>query len=790
VVDVRSLDKKLLRDLLRLWGQILAIALIVACGIAMFVAMQSNYESLKLSQANYYNQYRFAQVFASLKRAPETIVEHIQEIPGVAQVQTRVLMDVTLDVKGRSEPVIGRLISIPEQQSPMLNDLYIRQGRYIEANRRDEVLVSEAFAQANRLQLEDTVGAVINGRWQRLRIVGFALSPEYIYEIRGGDVFPDNQRFGVFWMGREALGNALNMDGAFNDVALTLLPKTNPAEVIFRLDQLLKPYGGVGAIAREDQTSNRFVSDEIVQLQGHAKIVPTIFLGIGAFLLHIVLTRLISTQRDQIAVLKAFGYSNWAIGRHFLKFVLAIVFLGAVIGTGFGLWLGKSLTQLYGQFYHFPILRYQVSSATIAGAVAISLGAALLGAFGAVQRAVAMPPAEAMRPEPPAQFRRTLMERLGLQALLSPVGRIILRNLERKPLQSIFSIIGIALAVALLVSGRYSQDVTQYLIDVQFNTIQREDAMVTFIEPRPARTRYEVAQLPGVLYAEPFRAVAAQLRFGHRSHKVGILGLKPAGELRHLVDRQLQDVDLPLDGILLSTKLAEILNIQPEQTLTVDVLEGKRPLLKIPVAGLVDELVGLSAYMDIQALNRLMQEGETISGAFLAVDEMQLDPLYKQLKQTPAVASVTLRKAAIAQFQKTIAESQGVVTGIQVIFACIIAFGVVYNSARISLSERSRELATLRIIGFSRPQIAMILLGEQAALTLVAIPVGCAMGYGIAAMLSNLLDTELYRFPLVVRNTSYGFAVVVVLLAAAISGAMIRRNLNRLDLVAVLKTRE
>jgi putative ABC transport system permease protein len=418
------------------------------------------------------------------------------------------------------------------------------------------------------------------------------------------------------------------------------------------------------------------------------------------------------------------------------------------------------------------------------------VGAALLGAFGAVQQAVAMPPAEAMRPEPPAQFRRTVMERLGLQALLSPVGRIILRNLERKPLQSALSIVGISLAVALLVSGRFSQDVTQYLIQVQFNTIQRDDAMVTFIEPRPARTRYEVTQFPGVLYAEPFRGVAAQLRFGHRTHKVAILGLNPSGELRHLVDRKLQPVDLPLDGILLSTKLAELLHIQPEQILTAEVLEGARPSLKIPVAGLVDELVGLSAYMDIHALNRLMQEDQTISGAFLAVDETQLDPLYQQLKQTPAVASVALRKVAIAQFEKTIAQSQGVVTTIQVIFACIIAFGVIYNSARISLSERSRELATLRIIGFSRPQIAMVLLGEQAALTLAAIPVGCAMGYGIAALLSKLLDTELYRIPLVVRNSSYGFAVVVVLLAASISGLMVRRHLNQLDLIAVLKTRE
>jgi putative ABC transport system permease protein len=787
---MRSLDKKLVRDLLRLWGQILAIALIVACGIAMFVAMQSNYESLKLSQSNYYNQYRFAQVFASLKRAPETLTEQIQAIPGVAQMQTRVQMDVTLDVAGRSEPVIGRLISIPEQRAPMLNDLYIRQGHYIEAQGRDEVLVSEAFAQANHLQLGDTVGAVINGRWQRLRIVGFALSPEYIYEIRAGDIFPDNQRFGVFWMGREALGNALNMDGAFNDVALTVLPKTNPAEVVFRLDQLLKPYGGVGAIAREDQISHRFVSDEITQLRAHGQIVPTVFLGIGAFLLHIVLSRLIRTQRDQIAVLKAFGYSHWAIGWHFLKFVLAIVLLGAAIGTGFGLWLGKALVQLYGQFYHFPVLRFSISPIVLLGAIALSVGAALLGAFGAVQQAVAMPPAEAMRPEPPAQFRRTLMERFGLQAFLSPVGRIILRNLERKPLQSVLSIIGIALAVALLVSGRYSQDVTQYLIQVQFNTIQRDDAMITFIEPRPARTRYEVAQLPGVLYAEPFRSVAAQLRVGHRTQKVAILGLNATGELRHLVDRNLQSVDLPMDGIVLSTKLAEILHIQPEQTLTAEVLEGARPTLKIPVAGLVDELVGLSAYMDIQALNRLMQEGQTISGAFLAVDEMQLDPLYKQLKQTPAVASVALRKVSIAQFQKTIAQNQGVVTMIQVIFACIIAFGVIYNSARISLSERGRELATLRIIGFSRPQIAMVLLGEQAALTLAAIPIGCLIGYGIAALLSKLLDTELYRLPLVVRNTSYGFAVIVVLIAASLSGVMIRRHLNRLDLIAVLKTRE
>lgn len=787
---MQALDRKLFRDLLHLWGQGLAIALVVACGIAIFVAMQSNYESLQLSQTSYYEQYRFAQVFAQLKRAPESIAAQIQTIPGVAQVQTRVVVDVTLDVPNRPEPVTGRLVSVPDRQMPILNDLYLRQGRYLEPGRDEEVLVSEAFAQANGLQPGDRLGAVINGRWQRLQIVGVALSPEYVYEIRGSDIFPDNQRFGVLWMGRKALGTAFDLDGAFNDVALTLLPRTDAAEVIFRLDQLLNPYGGLGAYDREDQISNRFLSDEITQLRTHGTLIPAIFLGIGAFLLHIVLTRLIGTQRDQIAVLKAFGYSNWAIGAHFLKFVLVIVAVGALLGTATGLWLGSALTQVYTQFYRFPVLRYAVSPAMVGSAIGISSGAAIVGAFVAVRRAVSLPPAEAMRPEPPAQFRRTWVERFGLQRWVSPVGRIILRNLERKPMQSLLSIVGIALSVALLVTGGFSQDALQYLMDAQFRTVQRDDATIVFNEPRPARTRYEVRQLPGVLYAEPFRVVAARLRFEQRSHKIAIMGLEPEAQLRQLLDRQLQPVDLPLDGLLISSKLAEILGVNVGDWLTVEVLEGDRSTRSVPVAGLVDELIGLSAYMDLHALNRLMREGATISGAFLAVDSHQLEPLYAQLKRTPAVASVSLRKAMIQQFQQTIAQSQSVVATIEVVFACIIAFGVVYNAARIALSERGRELATLRIIGFSKGQVAVILLGEQAVLLVLAIPIGLVLGYGLSAIMSLAYNTELYRFPLVISRSSYAFAVVVIGLAGLVSGGMVRRQCDRLDLVAVLKTRE
>lgn len=787
---MRAIDRKLIRDLIHLRGQVVAILLIVACGIAAMVTMLSAYDSLKLTQQTYYSQYRFADVFVQLKRAPDRLESRMREIPGVQQVQTRVVRDVIVDVPGLKEPATGRLISVPEQRQPVLNQLYISQGRYVQPGRRDEVIVSETFANANDLALGDTLGAVINGRWQALKIVGFGLSPEYIYEIRGTDLLPDNQRFGVMWMGRQALGTAFDMDGAFNDVTLSLAPGASQPQVIFRLDRLLEDYGGLGAYGRRDQLSHRFVSDEITSLWATAVFMPTIFLGIAAFLLNLLLARLVSTQRDQIAVLKAFGYSNGDVGLHYLKLVAMVVLLGAALGVGLGLWMGQAVTKNYANFYHFPLLAFEVQPSLVLISVGVSLAAAAIGAFVAVRRAVQLPPAEAMRPEPPAEFRPTLVERLGLQQLFSPAGRMIVRNLERQPIKAGLTVLGLSLAVAILVVGRSFEDAMDYLVEVQFHQIQQEDITLSFTEPLSGSARFDLQHLPGVIRAEPFRAVPARLRFQQHTYLGGLTGLPPEGQLRRLLDKDLKPVRLPSQGVLLTDKLAEILGVQPGDLLTVEVLEGARPVRQVPVAGRVDELIGVAAYMDIHALNQLMREGVTVSGAYLEVEADALDAIYADLKETPAVASVALRKTSISRFEETIAGNLEVFTTVLVIFAMVIAFGMVYNAARIALSERGRELATLRIIGFSRGEVGFILLGEQTLLTLVAIPIGSAMGFGLAALMSFFYDTELYRWPLVVSRFTYGFAVGVIAIAALISGWMILRQINQLDLIAVLKTRE
>lgn len=786
-----SLDQKVIRDLIHLRGQVIAITLVVACGIASFVAMRSTYNSLLTSQQSYYEGYRFADVFAQLKRAPDSVATLINKIPGVGTTEFRVVADVTLDVEGLSEPAKGRIVSIPEQRRPMLNDLYLKEGRYLEPGQRDEVLVSVAFADANHLRPGDTLSAVINGKWQKLRIVGLALSPEYVYEIRSGEMFPDKRRSGVIWMSHESLGPAFNMKGAFNDVSLTLVPSAVEADVIQRLDEALASYGGLGAYNRLDQVSNHFLANEISELQVTGTFIPAIFLMVTAFLIHLVLSRIVATQRSEIGVLKAFGYGNYAIGFHYLKLASAIIVVGIGLGIVVGWYFGFRITALYMEFFRFPVLSYKVGPVLIVSAVLVGLGSAWIGALAAVRRAVALPPAEAMRPEPPARFRAGAIEGMGIHRLLPTSVRIILRNLERRPGKAMLSIFGIALAVALLVVGFFLYfDTIERIIEVQFNQVQREDVSVVFHEARPVEVKYELAHLPGVVRVEPYRAVPVRFRFQHRTRRTALLGLQADGDLRRIVAKNLKPFTLPPNGLVLTTKLAEILGVKPGESITVEVLEGERPVRDVVVAGTVDELVGLSAYMDRRSLNRLMQEGETSSGAFLMVDKLSIPELYTQLKQTPAVSAVSIPEVALASFNDTIARTINVSTVILIGFAVIIAFGMVYNGARIALSKRGHELASLRVLGFTRAEIGFMLLGEQAILTLLAIPVGMAFGYGIAGLITIAIDTELIRFPLVVSGRTYALAFLVVAASAVLSGYLVQWRLRHLDLVSVLKTRE
>jgi putative ABC transport system permease protein len=556
---MKPLDRKLLRDLWALKGQSFAISLVIGAGVAMFIMYLSTFASLRLTQATYYDRYRFADVFASLTRAPQPLREQLAAIPGVAQIETRVVVDVTLDVPGLREPASGRLIGIEIPRLPMLNDLFLRSGRYPDPGQSDEVVVSEAFALARGIGAGASIGAVINGRRRDLTIVGIALSPEYIYGIRPGELVPDDSRFGIFWMDGRSLAAAFDMEGGFNSVAVTLAPRAAEEDVIARLDQLLARYGGLGAIPRSLQTSHWYLDNELRQLQSVGLVLPVVFLLVAAFLLNVVLTRIVSVQREQIAALKALGYTNGELGWHYGKLGLLIGAAGSALGVTAGGWLGSGMTSLYNDFFRFPALQYSLPLDVVMGGIFVSFLASGLGALNALRRVAALPPAEAMRPEPPARYRRSWLERAGLARFISAPVRMILRNVGRHPVRAATSVSGIAAAVSMLILGTFFLDSIGVLMDQQFFVIQRQDVTVNFVLPASGRSLYEIGRLPGVLYAEPTRAVPARLRLRNRSRIVSIQGLVATPQLNRVVDVDGGPMRLPPGGIVLSLKLAEVL---------------------------------------------------------------------------------------------------------------------------------------------------------------------------------------------------------------------------------------
>lgn len=787
---MRALDRKLARDLWRLRTQALAIGLVIACGVATFVMSLSTLRSLENTRADYYDRFGFAHIFVHVKRAPSSLAARLAALPGVAQVQTRIVVQVNLDVKGMIEPAVGRLISLPDRGDPILNRLHLRAGRMPEPGSAGEVVVSETFALAHRLHPGNSLLAVINGHRERLQIVGIGLSPEYIYEIQEGRILPDHRIYGVFWMREQELAAAFDMEGAFNDVSVTLSPGALEPAVIGRLDDLLEPYGGLGAYGRRDQPSHRFIENEMQELRGMGAVAPLIFLIVAAFLLNVVMSRLVGTQREQIATLKAFGYSRLEVALHYLALSLLITIIGATLGTAVGYYLGRDLTRIYSRFFHFPHFGFALAADVVLAAWLISIASSVVGVVGAVYRAVSLPPATAMQPEPPTPYRTSLAELVGLARLLTPSAKMIVRRLERHPQRTLLSILGISLAAAVLVLGSFMEDSIEYLIDTVFRRSQRYDLQVNLTEPTGDVVQYELEKLPGVLRCEPFRASPVRLRFGHRQRLVSIIGLPEASLLYRLVDIRRREAETPPDGLLISQKLAELLGAAPGDELTVDVLEGKRPVGTVRIAAVIRDFAGTMAYMDLAALQRLLEEGQTVSGAFLEVDSGQQPQLYRRLKEMPRVSVINIQQTAIDSFRRTIGENLMRMRFFNVLFSSIIAIGVVYNAARISLLESSRDLATLRVLGFSRGEISVILLGELAVLTLVAVPLGCAIGYGFAWGTTSAYDRELFRIPLVVSTRTYGFAAVVVLLAACGAAAVVARQLGKLDLVQVLKTKE
>jgi putative ABC transport system permease protein len=787
---VNVLDIKVVRDLWAVRTQVLSIALLIAAGIAVLVMSVSNYLALVAAMDAHYHNERFADLFANLKRAPVSLVSRIREIDGVGVVEPRVTQAVRVMREDSELPISGRIISIPSSGQPLLNRLYLVEGRWIDPTRRDEIIINAAYAQARAVRPGDSIDVILNGRLQAFRVVGIALSPEFVFATRSGLPLPDDRNFVVLWASEDAVSSAFDMQGAFNYLVLTLAPGAAKAAIVEELDRLLMPYGGIGAYDRRELPSNRLLEDELAEQETLSIAMPAVFFGIAAFLLHVVLGRLVEAQREQIASLKALGFPNVPIAVHYFKLVTVIALIGAAIGLLLGRWFAVLVIESYRGFFRFPVLEARLEPWIAALAALASIVVANAAAATAVYRVARLPPAEAMRPQVPAVGALARQIRLMFERGIPMPYLMALRTIVGRPFRTLLTISGIALAVPLVLFGLFWFDAIDHMIDVAFGRIERGDAFVTFSTPVPARALYELQSVPGVLFAEGQRIVPVRLVAEHRTYRTSLVGLSDRSELKVLRDSALMPIAVPLDGLMLSRPLVDHLGIRIGDHVTIEVQEGKRPILHLPVVKLSEDILGFSATMEIEALNRALREGDVVNAAALKIDPSQSHQVWKRIDETPRIEASSVKALWLTLFDETIAGMLVVGALVLAGFGLLIAVGVVYNSARVALQERAWELASLRILGFTRGEVATILLSELAFELMVAIPIGLAVGYGLIKMIVSLRVRESFQVPVVIEPASYAIAALVVIAAAAASAFVVRRRIDTLDLVAVLKTRD
>jgi putative ABC transport system permease protein len=787
---MQMLIRKALRDLWNLRWQMGAIVLVLACGVGVLVMSASTLKSLEGTRARYYDDYRFGDLFCSLKRAPESALEGIQSIDGVALCDSRIVTAARSLISEEGDTFQLQAVSIPDQGEPLVHRIHLRAGRWPEPYSESEAIVSEAFAAARGLRLGDRLQVAIEGKEWSFELVGIGLSPEFIYEIAPGGLLPNSKAFGVVWMRRRGLAAAAGMSGAFNDLVLRTAPGVRVPWVIREVDRQLGSYGGLGAYARSEQRSHRFLTSEMEELQGMAIVAPSLFLMVAALLMNLVLTRWIGSQREQIAMLKAFGFTSWEVALPYLALALMLALLGTLFGLLLGVYLGEGMTAMYSRFFHFPNHRFELSTVVLLRALVLTSLSALLAVGAAAMAVIRLQPAEAMRPEAPIPYGNGWQDRLVSWMRMPPATGMMVRHIARHPRRVLLSILGIASAVTVLVLGSFMRDAIDAMFDMMLGDAKRHDYQVTFTHAVDESVASELRAIDGVMDVELFRMVAARMTQGNRQRLLAIQGIEPDGRMQVLIDSKSHRHSLPGTGVLASRKLLESLGTDVSGTLHADVREEHQPVLSLKVGGAIDDVSGEGIWIDRRTLCTLLRESPRATGAWLRIDANKQADVVRQLRERPVIVHIESVAQQKASFRATIAENVGRMRWINRIFSLIIAMGVLASTGRLSILERQRDLATLRVLGYRTGELHWMMASELMLLTLLAIPLGWVLGYAGSYATVHAFDRELFRIPLVVSPGTYLQAAGIVLAATLVIAWSMRYRIARLDEVAVLKARQ
>lgn len=787
------LTRKIVRTIRGNLGQTLAVSAVIMCGVACLIAFTTAHRNLVLTKGAYYAENSFADFEIMLERAPNTVLFKLEEIPGVRRVRGRVVEEAKLDLGNGRQARTGRLVSMPRRAGPVINNVVVTEGRYFEQSSDNEVIVSSDFAEKNELRLGETLDVTVNGRRHTLRIVGFGKSPEYIYIIRSiQDMIPSPERFGILWVTEEFAESAVAMQEACNNIVGIVDDPEQLDAVLESAETILDAYGVFGTIKAEDQVSNQFVSNEIKGLESTMRVIPPIFLGIASLVIAILMNRMVRNERTQIGLMKAYGHSNASVALHYLQYAAILGLIGSAAGGLLGQWSARQMMGIYGQFYQFPELYNRFYPDVLMRGTVIAVFFALAGAGLAARQAARIHPAESMRPEAPKTARRSGLERFpALWRRLSFTSKMIARNIARHPFRAGLNAFGVMVSCGLLIIGLFMLDAVEYLIRFQFEISQRQDARVTLITERGEAAYREVARYDHVRAAEPQLQYPFEMRNGWHKKDVLVIGLPEGGRLQRLLDADEQEVAIPKRGLVLSEHVAAKLGVEVGDSIQIEPLLGKIDIEKeIVVAKIVKQYFGSSAYMNLEALSDVLGESLALNAVLVKVDPGTEAELVEHVRDVPGVATVEIRKDAHENLKKTLGRQMAISAFTTILFAGIISFSVIYNVTTVSLAERQRELASLRILGFSRQEVGRILFHENFITGAIGLALGVPFGAAACRIIIKAFDTDLFRLPYYIENSTILVALGLSTSFIVFANLAVRRKLAHMDLIEVLKSRE
>ncbi|PIQ23586.1 hypothetical protein COW36_14065 [bacterium (Candidatus Blackallbacteria) CG17_big_fil_post_rev_8_21_14_2_50_48_46] len=784
---------KLRRDLWQSKGQVAAVTAVITCGIAIFVAFFACYRNLVLTRDSYYASYRFHDFSIQLEKAPLSAVFKLADLAGVRAVRGRIVKDVNLTVAGQNETKIARITSFPLRHERVIDGLHLMNGRYFSASGIDECLVNDRFLTANQLKPGDRITVNVNGRRQSLKIVGAAQSPEYVYTIRNAqEMLPNPRKFAIVWVQEAWAESHLDMKGAVNEIVGEVFEPSRLKLLLDKAEDLLKPYGVYAKIQRKDQLSNWYLQSELEGLKVSSSVTPTIFLIIAALILVILLTRMVRREQMQIGLLKAYGYTNFEVAMHYVRFAGLVGLIGGLLGYVLGQWMGRGMITIYVDYFSFPILKYQFYPDLFLRAQAISIACGLLSALTVVRGVVKISPAIAMRDSPPRSAKRMFLEYFPrLWQRLSFTNKMIFRNMARYPMRSGFTVLGVMLSTAIVIMGYFSSDAMGFLIHHQFELVQREDIRLTLYLERGKEALFEAQRLPHVRRAEPLLLYPFELRQGWKRKEMLITGLPETHRLFRLLDAQAQPVELGKKGLTLMDIEANRLGLKVGDTVTLKPLFGRVTReKKVVVEKIVTQFLGAGAYMQLETLSHLLGEAYALNALLLQIDPGSQAEVSAKIKDLPAVAAVEIKSDSLDNFNKTMGESMGISNFFLTLFAGIIAVAVIYNSTAINITERSREMASLRVLGYTTQEVGRIVFNENLFLSLFGLLLGLPVGTWMCMAITQAYVTDVYRFPFYLSNKTYWISALTILGYVLVSNWLSRKRIASLDMVEALKSRE